>query len=109
MMCPICEKGKMSKKTVDVVRYGMFVGHFKADVCSHCHEQIFDSKAASAIQSRMKELGLFGAEKASVYKVGGNFAIALKTTLAKALGVTKASKPLIISQLKEKRLIIEIG
>jgi len=109
MICPICEKGRMSKRTVDVVRHGLFVGHFKADMCGHCHEQIFDSKVASAIEAKMKELGLFGAEKASVYKVGGNFAIALKATIAKALGVTKASKPVIITQLKEKRLIVEMG
>ena len=109
MICPICEKGRMNEKTVDVVRHGIFVGHFQAEVCSHCHEQIFDSKEASKIESRMKEIGLFGADKATVYKVGGNFAISLKATVAKALGITKSSKPTIITQLKERRLIVEWG
>jgi YgiT-type zinc finger domain-containing protein len=109
MMCPICEKGKLKKETVDVVRHGIFVGHFKAEVCNTCGEQIFDSREAGRIESKMKELGLFGAEKAAVYKIGGNFAISLKASIAKALGITKNSKPIIIAQEKEKRLIVELG
>lgn len=109
MMCPICEKGKIARKTVDVVRHGIFVGHFKANVCNSCSEEIFDSKEAKKIETAMKALGLFGAEKATVYQIGGNFAIALKASIAKALGITKSSRPLIIAQAKEKRLIVELS
>ncbi len=108
-MWPICEKGKISKKTVDVIRHGIFVGHFKAEVCNSCGEEIFDSKEASGIEAKMKELGLFGAERASIYRIGGNFAISLKASVAKVLGVSKSSKPIIITQAKQKRLIVELG
>lgn len=109
MVCPICEKGKISKKTVDVVRHGIFVGHFKAEVCNNCAEEIFDSKEAARIEMTMKELGLFGAEKAALYKIGGNIAISIKASIAKALGISKSSKPTIIAQVKEKRLIVELS
>ncbi|MEK6981470.1 MAG: YgiT-type zinc finger protein [Candidatus Micrarchaeota archaeon] len=107
MLCPICEKGKMNEKIVDVVRHGIFLGHFKADVCNACNEEIFDSKIAAKIESRMKELGLFGTQKTTVYQIGGNVAVALKAEIAKALGVTKSSKPTIIAQPAEKRIILE--
>lgn len=109
MVCPICEKGKITKKVIDVTRHGMFIGHFKAEVCSNCNEQIFDSKEAAKIETRMKELGLFGAEHASIYKIGGNLAISIKASIAKAIGISKSSKPLIITQAKEKRLIVELS
>jgi YgiT-type zinc finger domain-containing protein len=109
MKCPICEKGTLKNKIVDVVRHGIFIGHFKADVCSHCGEQIFDSRVVSSIHAKMVDLGMFGSEKATVYKVGGSFAIALKSSLSKALGITKSSKPTVYAQLKEKRLIVELG
>lgn len=99
----------MNKKVVDVVRHGIFIGHFEAEVCGSCAEEIFDSKEAKKIEQKMKELGLFGAETTSVYQIGGNVAIALKASVAKALGISKASKPRIIAQEKEKRLIIELG
>ena len=109
MMCPICEKGKMNKKVVDVIRHGMFIGHFKVEVCGHCSEDIYDSKEAAKIEARMKELGLFGAEKTSVYKIGGNLAISLKASVAKVMGLSKSSKPLIITQAREKRIIVEFN
>ena len=109
MMCPICEKGKITRKVVDAVRHGIFIGHFKADVCNSCNEQIFDSKEAAKIEMRTKELGLFSAEKTSVYKIGGNLAISLKASIAKALGISKSSKPLIITQAREKRIIVELS
>ena len=109
MKCPICENGKMSKKTVDVSRHGIFVGHFTADVCSNCKEEIFDSAEAKMIEAKMKELGIFGSEKATLYKIGGNIAISLNAAVVKSLGITKASKPTMITQVNEKRLIVEFG
>lgn len=105
----MCEKGKMTKQIVDTIRYGIFIGHFKAETCSNCNEQIFGSKEAKKIEQRMLELGLFGREKAAIYKIGGNLAIGLKANLVKALGLTKNSKPIIITQAKEKRFIVEFG
>jgi len=109
MLCPVCEKGKISKKIIDVIRHGIFIGHFKAELCNHCNEQIFDSKEALKIEAKMKQLGLFGAEKASVYKIGGNLVISLKANITKALGISTSSKPMVIAQVKEKRLIVELG
>ena len=107
MVCPICEKGTLHKKIVDVVRHGMFIGHFKADVCSHCQEQIFDSKVAKKIEQKMQTLGIWNAEKATIYRIGGNFALALTAKVVKALGISKTSKPLVIPQTKERRFIVE--
>ncbi|MEW5955092.1 MAG: YgiT-type zinc finger protein [Candidatus Micrarchaeota archaeon] len=107
MKCPVCEKGKLTVKEVDVVKHGIFVGHFKAEVCSACGEQIFSSPEATKIEAKMKELGLFGPEPSTVYKVGGNLAISIRKRVAQIVGATKDSKPIIIPQAKERRLIIE--
>lgn len=107
MICPICEKGKMGKKTVDVIRHGIFVGHFKADVCNRCDEQIFDAGTARKIEHQMREIGLWMSEKATIYKIGGNFALSLASKLARSLGISKNSRPTIVPQLKERRFIVE--
>jgi YgiT-type zinc finger domain-containing protein len=42
--CPMCWKGVLERKEVDVTRHGLFAGHFRALVCSKCGEQIFEEK-----------------------------------------------------------------
>ncbi len=108
MKCPMCEKGKLQRKTIDVVRHGLFVGHFKAEVCNSCGEEIMNSSEALKVEKKFKELGLWGMQASTVYKVGGNLALGLKKALVDSLGLTKGSEVRIIPQISQKRFIVEV-
>ncbi len=109
MKCPMCEKGSMTKKIVDGVRHGLFLGHFKAWVCSKCGEEIFDESEGSKIEKRIKEMGLWGRQESTVYKVGGNLALGIKKSLADSLNLTKGTVARVFPQISEKRLIVEFS
>ncbi len=109
MKCPICEKGKLERKTIDVVKHSVFVGHFQADVCGHCGEEIMDESEGRKLEKRFKELGLWGKQESTVYKVGGNLALGIKKSLAESLGLTKGAVVRIFPQISEKRFIVEVG
>lgn len=109
MKCPMCEKGSMTKKTVDGLRYGLFIGHFKAEVCNSCGEQIFDEVEGRKIEKRIKEMGLWGKHESTIYKVGGNLAIGIKKALADSLGLTKGKTVRVIPQISQKRFIVEVS
>lgn len=109
MKCPMCEKGELRRKTVDVVKHGLFVGHFKADVCNHCGEEIMDSNEALKVERKFKEMGLWGKQDATVYQVGGNLVLGIKKSLAQMLGLSKGTVVRIFPQVSEKRLIVEMS
>ncbi|MFH0713435.1 MAG: YgiT-type zinc finger protein [Candidatus Micrarchaeota archaeon] len=109
MKCPICEKGSLSKKTVDGLRHGLFIGHFKALVCGSCGEQIFDEAEGRKIEKKIKEMGLWGRQESTIYKVGGNLALGIKKALADSLGLTKGKKVRVIPQISQKRFIVEVS
>ena len=110
MKCPICEKGVLKRQKIDVEKYGTIVGAFTAEVCSACGEQIFDSKEAGKIETRIKELGLWGLPVQSrIYRVGGNFVVSIKKKVADSLGISKPMEVVLIPQAKKKRFIVEIS
>ena len=108
MKCPICGKGKMHKMDVPVERLGVFVGIYRARVCDKCGEEVMDSPEVAQVESKIKELGLWGSEPASVYQIGGNVAISVRRKVAKLLNITKKSHVSVIPYVQQRRLIIEI-
>ncbi len=109
MKCPICNKGELKKQRVAVEKYGTLIGTFKADVCSACGEQIFDSKEATKVEEKIKELGLWGAPVPTrIYKVGGNFVVSIKKKIAQALGINKPMDVILIPEAKNKRFVVEL-
>ena len=109
MKCPTCEKGNLKKQTIEVVKHGLFVGRFKAEVCNVCEEQIFDAGEATKIEKKFKELGLWGVQTSTIYQVGGNLAIGIKKVLADSLGLTKGKTVRVIPQISQKRFIVEVS
>lgn len=109
MKCPMCNKGKMTVKTVDGLRHGIFLGHFKAHVCNLCKEEIYDASEAGKIEKRIKELGLWGRQESTVYKVGGNLALGIKKALANALKLSKGETARVFPQIRERRIIVEFS
>lgn len=93
--------GKTVKKNVDYREYDVFLGNFKAEICKKCGETYFDEKIAEKIQSKSKELGLFGlAKKAKVAEVGNSIAIRIPKEIATFLGLKKGKEVTITPESK---------
>ena len=48
MECPICEKGKLTRKKVDYNYKDWHFGKYDADVCNKCGESFFTEEASSS-------------------------------------------------------------
>ncbi len=103
MKCPICDTGKLEKKTVAYEVYGIPLGTFPAEVCGHCGEQWFDEKTSERIQELEKEKGLFGLSKKSKISYSGNsLIIRIPESIAKFLQIKKGEEIIIHPEGKRK-------
>lgn len=59
MKCIFCNCDLECEK-VEYKEFGVSLGKFPAKVCMNCNESFFESESVDKIQSRSKELGLFG-------------------------------------------------
>ncbi|HLC85289.1 MAG TPA: AbrB/MazE/SpoVT family DNA-binding domain-containing protein [Candidatus Nanoarchaeia archaeon] len=100
MKCVICS-GKTEQRSVEHKEFGTSLGKFKAEVCVKCGEEYFDEKTAEAIQTRSKELGLFGlAKKAIVAELGNSIAIRIPKEIASFLNLKKGQEVTLIPEDK---------
>ena len=107
-MCPICEKGKLIKKTVPYSVYGIELGKFPAEVCNKCEEQWFSEETARKIEKIEKEKGLFGLSKQSKISYSGNSLIVrIPKEIVKFMNLKKEKQILIHPEGKD-RLLIEL-
>lgn len=110
MECPLCEKGQLKKQLVPVEKYGTFVGVFRADVCSACGEQIFSEKESARIEAKIKALDLWGLPVQSrIYRVGGNYVVSIKKTVADALEIHRPTQVKLIPQARKHQFIVELA
>ena len=100
MKCVICG-GNALTKTTEYREYGVLLGNFKAQICKKCGEIFFDEETAEKIQSKSKELGLFGlAKKAKVAEVGNSVAIRIPKGIASFVGLKKGKEVTITPESK---------
>ena len=60
MECTHCYAGVYEKQKVIYSFLGENIGIFNALVCQNCRETLFESDASDKIESKVKNLGLFG-------------------------------------------------
>lgn len=90
MKCVMCGKGPLEERVVEYKEFGVSLGRFKGQVCSQCGESYFDSGTAKRIQSKSKEMGLFGlAKKTKVAQVGNSLAIRIPKEIVQFLHLKK--------------------
>lgn len=98
MKCVLCG-GKTARKLVEYKELGVSLGRFNADVCEKCGESYFDEQTAARIQSKSKELGLFGlAKRAKVAEVGNSLAIRIPKEIAEFLELKKGMEVTLVPQ-----------
>jgi len=106
--CPICEKGKLKRKTVPYSVYGIELGKFHAFVCDKCKEEWFDEKTSLKIEKLEKEKGLFGLSRESKISYSGNSLIVrIPKALAEFMDIKK-EKPVVIHPEGKNKLSIEM-
>ncbi|MBS3165558.1 AbrB/MazE/SpoVT family DNA-binding domain-containing protein [Candidatus Woesearchaeota archaeon] len=90
MICPLCEKGTLTKKEVPYLVYGIQLGIFPTNSCNSCGEQWFDEKTSKKIEELEKKKGLFGlAKKSKISYSGNSLIIRIPEQLAKFMGIKK--------------------
>ena len=107
MKCVFCSS-ETKEQVVPYKEFGILLGKFRANVCVKCGETFFDSKTAAIIQTKSKELGLFGlAKKVKVAEIGNSFAIRIPKNLAKFMGLKKG-REVLITPKEKNQLMIEL-
>ena len=107
MKCIICN-GKTVKRNVNPKEFGIPLGIFPAEACQKCGEAYFSEETAEKIQTKSKELGLFGlAKKATVAEVGNSIAIRIPKEIANFLKLKKGEEVTIMPEGKHE-LKIEV-
>src|SRR3989344_3514658 len=83
--CILCN-GNLKNETVDYSEFGVSLGKFPAKVCEKCNESFFEADIVDKIQTKSKELGLFGLKKnVKIAKVGNSLAIRIPKRIAEFL------------------------
>ena len=102
----MCNSGTLKEKIVEYKEFGVSLGKHKASVCAKCGEIFFDTVTAKKIQSKSKELGLFGlAKKTKVAKVGNSLTIRIPKEIAECIKLKKEDEVKIIPKSQNEILI----
>lgn len=81
--CYECEKGRLIKKNVEYIQYGIVIGKYPAEVCEKCGEVFFSSEAVEKIEQELKRKGLWGlGAKAHIGTSGNSLDLKLAKKLA---------------------------
>lgn len=109
MMRAKCEEcgGRIQRKAVDYSYVGEHIGKFEAEVCTKCHEVVFDERASAAIERKVKEKHLYGlGSTTKVGVAGSSVVIRITKRLAEFLQIHKGNEVHVYPESKN-RIVIE--
>ncbi|MFQ5908936.1 MAG: YgiT-type zinc finger protein [Thermoplasmata archaeon] len=107
--CPVCKKGDLVPGEVKEEMFGVSLGTYPADVCTECGESYVDGETMDAIESKAKELGLWGlAKKVTVRKSGNSLVVSIPADVARFLHLRGGEDVLLRPEAK-RRLVLEIS
>ena len=103
MECFNCGKSKLAAKKVDFVQFGMHFGKYDVLVCSACDETVFEGKVSKQIETRAKELGVWGlSRKTLIGTSGSSLDVKVPKAIAEFLGLKKGREVMIEPTAKNK-------
>lgn len=104
--CPLCEKGKLVKGKMKQSMYGVYLGEFEAEACTHCGEMFTDSEATQKIEDAAKAKGLWGlGATTKVTKTGNSLAVRIPKKIADYLKIKDGREVYIHPE--EDKLVVE--
>ncbi len=100
--------GKVVRKKVDYIYLGENLGKFDAEICTRCHNQVFDEKTFQKIENLAKIRGIWGlAAKSRVSQVGNSVAVTINKKVAGFVNLKKGEEVRVYPESRN-RIIIEI-
>ena len=101
MKCIMCDD-KTIRKNIEYKEFGISLGNFKAEVCRKCGETYFDEETAEKIQTKSKQMGLFGlTKKVKIAEIGNSIAIRIPKEIAEFLKLDKGKEVTIFPESKQ--------
>ncbi len=105
----MCGKGTLHAGRVNEGLFGVDLGSFDAETCDACGESFLSSKSMDALESRAKELGLWGlASKVKVARSGNSLVVRIPSPLARYLKM-KSGQEVLVAPDKGTRLVLELA
>lgn len=66
--------------------FGVYLGEFRAEICSHCRESFTDEATTRAIESVARKKGIWGLGKqTTITKTGNSLAVRIPKEIARFL------------------------
>lgn len=107
--CPVCRRGSLRLKRVREEMFGVDLGSYDAEVCSHCGEVFFTAESVDQIEARAREVGLWGlASKVKVAKSGNSLVVRIPSPLARYLKLRNGQEVLVAPDQKH-RLVLDLA
>lgn len=89
--------------------FGVDLGTYTAQVCPACGESFVDPATMDRIESRAKEMGLWGlAKKVTIARSGNSLVVRIPAELAKFLKLKGGEDALVRPEGREK-IVVELG
>ncbi len=105
--CSVCGNGTLRPKRVHEELFGIDLGTYQGMVCDNCEECFLDGRTMDRMESRAKELGLWGlASRVRIARSGNSPVIRVPASLAKYLNMKKGQE-VFLSPEKKRRLGLE--
>lgn len=106
MKCPICEKGNLKKAKIKEYMFGVYLGEYRAEVCTFCKESFTDRATTKNIEEKAKKLGIFGlAKKTKITRTGNSLAIRIPKDIINFLKLKEGKETYIYPE--KNKIIIE--
>ena len=86
--------------------FGVFLGEFTAEICSHCNESFTDSETTKKIEEAAKKKGIWGLGSVTrITKTGNSIAVRIPKKIAKYLNLKAGEEAYIHPE--DHKLVIE--
>ncbi len=106
MKCPICQKGTLKKENIKEHMFGIYLGEFKAEVCTACGESFTDSTTTKKIEDAAKQKGIWGlGSTTKITKTGNSLAARIPKKIVDYLKLKDGEEVYIHPQ--DNKIIIE--
>jgi hypothetical protein len=107
--CPVCGKGSLRSRRLREEMFGVDLGTYDALICDKCNESFLTSKSMDRLESRAKELGLWGlAGKVKVARSGNSLVVRIPSAVAMYLKL-KQGDEVMVSPDRDNRLVLELA
>ncbi len=104
--CPVCEKGKLKEGTIEEEMFGVSLGKFKAEVCDKCNESFIDETAMKQLETKAKQLGIWGlAQKIKVVRSGNSLSIRIPAKIVHFLNLIEGKEIVVYPDGKGKMVV----